>query len=204
MEFFAWLENCGFSTWIRESNSVWAYDLYLISHAIGMAGVVGLSSAVALRIVGFAPALPLAPMEKFFPFMYAGFWLNALSGLVLFSAYPTRAVTNPGFFIKMGGVMLAILCLRRLKHQVFGNPAMLDRRPVPRNGKILAGTLLFLWWGTILAGRLMAYHGIANVEREASFAVITVTVVLLAAFAGVRLLGRVRSARQDSVTTVTT
>ena len=201
MEFFTWLENSSFAMWVREGGFLWAYDLFLTSHAIGMAIVVGLSAAVALRILGFASRLPLAPMVKLFPIMYGGFWINAVSGLVLFSAYPSRAVTNPGFFIKMGSVVLAVLCLRRIRRQVFGNLAALDREPVPKSGRILAGTLLCLWWGAILAGRLMAYHDVANVEREASVAVFTVTVVLLAGFAAVRRLGRIGSARRDSVTT---
>jgi hypothetical protein len=48
--------------------------------------------------------------------------------------------------------------------------------------------LLFIWWGTILAGRLMAYHDIANVERQTIFAVLTATIVMLfAGFVGFRL-----------------
>lgn len=191
MEFFAWLEDSTFSTWIKESSSVWPYDLLcLSSHAIGMAVLVGLSVAVALRILGFAPSLPLAPMERFFPLMYAGFLVNAVSGTGLFIAYPVRAVANPVFYIKMGGVVLALVCLRRIRREVFGNPASLGTRPVPMNGKILAGALLFIWMGTIATGRLMAYDGVAGVEGGTALAVLIVTVVmLLAGYAAVRLLG---------------
>ena len=48
----------------------------------------------------------------------------------------------------------------------------------------------------------MAYHDIANVEREASVAVFTVSVVLLAGFLTVRFLGRTTST--GSRTRVTT
>ena len=158
----------------------------------------GLSAAVALRILGFAPRLPLAPMEGFFPLMFAGFWINAVSGAVLFITYPVKAVTNPGFYIKMGGVVLAVVCLRRLRRQVFGNPVCLDTRPVPMNGKILAGTLLLIWVGTITAGRLMAYHGIAGVEWGTSLAMLVVTgVMLLAGYAVVPLLGWSKPAQVD-------
>ena len=197
MEFFNWLQDSGFATWLREADVLWAYDLYLTSHAIGMAMVVGLSATVALRILGFAPSLPLAPMEKYFPFMFAGFWLNFGSGVVLFIAYPVRAVTNPGFYIKMAGVLLAFLCIRRIRRQVFGNPARLGTKPVPMNGKISAGALLFIWWGTILAGRLMAYHKIANVEWETPLAVLIATfVMLLAGFIGFRLWARSKQLRR--------
>ena len=190
MEFFAWLENSDFPMWIKESESIWPFDIFLLSfHAIGMAILVGLSAAVALRILGFAPRLPLAPMERFFPLMYVGFWVNALSGAGLFITYPKKAVTNPGFYIKMGGVVLAVVCLRQLRRQVFGNPVGLDTRPVPMNGKILAGTLLFIWLGTITAGRLMAYHGVADVEWETPLAILVVAGVMLLAGYASRLFG---------------
>lgn len=191
MEFFDWLEHSAFPMWIKESDSVWPYDIFCLSfHAIGMAVVVGVSAAVALRILGFAPQLPLAPMKKFFPLMYAGFWLNAASGTGLFIAYPAKAVANPGFYIKMGGVAFALVCIRQLRRQVFGNPVSLDTGPVPMNGRIWAGTLLFVWFVTIVAGRLMAYHGVANVEWEAPLAILVVAgVMLLVGYAAARLLG---------------
>jgi hypothetical protein len=187
MEYLAWLEHSGFAMTVKQSAVL--YEIPLVLHAIGMAVLVGLSTAVYLRILGFGSGLPLAPMEQFFPIMYAGFWINALSGVVLFSLYPIKAVTNPGFFIKMTGVVLAVVCLRRIKRQVFGNPAVLGTRPVPPKDKILAGTSLFVWLATVTAGRLMAYHGIAGVEWATAFAVSVVTVVLvLAGFAASRLL----------------
>ena len=179
MEFFVWLEHSSVAISIKESAVL--YELPLVLHAIGMAALVGLSTAVYLRILGVASRLPLAPMEQFFPLMYAGFWINAISGVVLFSIYPVKAVRNPGFFIKMGGVVLAVLCLRRIKRKVFGNPANLGTTPVPTKDKVLAATALLVWLVTITAGRLMAYHGIANVERQSSLAVLAVTSVLLLA-----------------------
>ena len=196
MEFLVWLEHSGFAMTVKQ-NAV-LYELPLVLHAIGMALLVGFSTAVYLRILGFASSLPLAPMEEFFPIMYAGFWINAISGFVLFSLYPIKAMTNPGFFIKMGGVVLAVVCLRRIKRQVFGNPAVLDTRPVPREDKVLAGTALFVWLATITAGRLMAYHGIAGVEWAAAFAVSVVTLMLvLAGFIVARVVGGGRPSHVD-------
>ena len=180
MAFFTWLEDSSFSTWLKTSESIWPFDIFCLSfHAIGMAFVVGISSAVALRILGFAPDLPLAPMEKFFPFMYAGFWVNAVSGAGLFIAYPVRAVTNPGFYIKMGGVALALVCIWKIRRQVFGDPMCQGTRPVPANGKTLARALLFIWLGTVTAGRLMAYHGVGSIEWQAPIAVLVVTGVIV-------------------------
>ena len=44
MEFFTWLEGSALPMWIKESNSIWPYDIFCLSaHAIGMALLVGVS-----------------------------------------------------------------------------------------------------------------------------------------------------------------
>jgi hypothetical protein len=192
MAFFTWLESSAFSTWIKESPSIWPYDLLgLAAHAVGMAILVGVSSAVALRILGIAPQLPLAPMKGLFPVMYAGFWINVLSGTELLVAYPVKAVTNPVFYLKIIGVVLAFLCLRRIRRHVFVDGMRVDAGSVGRSGRILAGALLFIWLATITAGRLMAYHDVGNVERDTVIAVFIVTAAMvLAWYAATRRWGR--------------
>lgn len=169
MAFFDWLEHSGLSMWIKESLSLWPYDILCLStHAIGMALLVGFSSAIALRVVGFAPGVPLAPMAQFFPVIWAGFWINAVSGTGLFITYPVKAVTNPIFYLKMFGVALALVCIRRIKHEVFGAPGGANDRPVPERGRRAAASLLVVWVVTITAGRLLAYKGIPATEWMAT------------------------------------
>ncbi len=65
MEFFQWLENTGFSTWVRESPSIFAFPVILLLHTVGMALCVGISAGINLRILGFAPSLRLSPLHGF-------------------------------------------------------------------------------------------------------------------------------------------
>ena len=191
MHFFDWLEHCAFSMWVKDPETLFGYNMYLSAHGVGMAILVGLSSAVALRILGFAPHVPLGPMERFFPVMFLGFWLNLISGVVLFIIYPLMPIRNPGFYIKIGFVLAAVVCLRKIRRQVFGNPACRGTEPVPTNGKVLAGALLVIWAVVITAGRLMAYHGVANVERQTTVAMLILVPVLLGlGWAGLRLFGK--------------
>ena len=81
MDFLLRLEQSGLATWIRESPSIWAYPTVLFLHTMGIGFLAGASAAIDLRILGFAPKIPLSSMEKFFPVMYFGFWINAISGL---------------------------------------------------------------------------------------------------------------------------
>ena len=193
MAFFDWLEHSGLPMWIKESASLWPYDILCLSaHAIGMAVLVGFSTAIALRVLGVAPDVPLAPMAPFFPVMYAGFWINAISGAGLFITYPVKAVTNPIFYLKMVGVVLAVVCIRRIKQQAFGAPDRADDRRAPERGQRPAVVLLVVWVVTITAGRLLAYKGIPAIEWAAAIGMAALT-ALTGAIAYV--LTRVRGSR---------
>src|SRR5438270_6343899 len=71
-----WLENTSLSTTLRDSPNVFLYPTILAFHTLGLAFFVGLSSAIALRVLGVAPGLPLAPFRQFYPVMWLGFVVN--------------------------------------------------------------------------------------------------------------------------------
>ncbi len=158
MDFLARLEQTGLLTWVRESSSVWAFPSVLLLHTIGMGLVVGISAGIDLRILGFAPGIPLAPLERFFPVLWIGFWVNAVTGTVLLAADATTKLTNPDFYVKMVFIGLAVINLRMMRNSVFRDPHI-DKAPISANAKILAVTSMIFWIGAITAGRLLAYVG---------------------------------------------
>ena len=180
LQFLDWLEHSSFPMWIKESESLWPYDIFCLSaHAIGMALLVCFSSAIALRVLGFAPTLALGPMAKFLPVVYGGFWVNALSGTGLFITYPVKAVTNPIFWLKIAGVVAAIVCIRRIRRELFDTPGA-ARDPDPaaiERAKRPAATLLVVWVVTITAGRLLAYKGVPAIEWMATLFMVIVSAV---------------------------
>src|SRR2546427_8811923 len=115
MDFLRLIEESGFSTWVRESSSVLAFPSVLLLHTIGMGVVVGINAGLDLRILGLAPALPLAPLEKFFPLLWFGFWVNAITGTILLAADATTKMTNPDFYLKMIFIALAVINLQMLR-----------------------------------------------------------------------------------------
>ena len=157
MEFLAYLEQTGFSNWVRESRSLFAYPGILLLHTYGMAIVVGLIAGIDLRILGFAPALPLAPMRRFLPLMWAAFWVNAATGTILMVADATTKLRNPDFYVKMGCIVLAVIIQRMIERRVFRDPPV--EEPTTLNVKALACASLVCWLGAITAGRLLAYVG---------------------------------------------
>ena len=159
MEVLSHVEQAAFFAWVRESRSLLAYPGILLLHTLGMAVVVGLIAGIDLRILGFAPALPLAPMRKFLPIMWAAFAVNAVTGTILLAADATTKLTNPDFFVKMGFIFLAVILQRLIDARVFPAAAVDDIIPLPRRTKVLAASSLVCWLGAITAGRLLAYVG---------------------------------------------
>jgi hypothetical protein len=117
---------------------------------------VGASTAIDLRILGFARRLPLLPMEDFFPVMWIGFWLNAASGIALVLPDAASLLANPVFYVKMGFIVLSVLSVWLIRGQVFRS-ALAEKGQVPTIGKILAVVSVLCWLGAITAGRLTAY-----------------------------------------------
>ncbi len=76
MELLSWIEQPGFSAWVRESGSLWGYPTILFLHMAGLAFLVGPSIAIGSRVLGIIPSLPFSPLEKFYPIMWTGFWLT--------------------------------------------------------------------------------------------------------------------------------
>ena len=152
--FLAWLESTGVSVWIRESPSILAFPGILSCHTIGMGFAAGINAAVALRILGVASAVPLGEMRRFLPVMWFGFWLNAASGVALLIAYPTKALTNPLFYVKLALVASGVWLAKAIDRYLSG---VVGDLPPPRAPRVLAAVSLGSWAGAIAAGRLLAY-----------------------------------------------
>jgi hypothetical protein len=156
MGFLESLQNSAFGMWVAGAPTIWAYPTILTLHAIGMGMAVGASAVLDLRLLGVAPQMPLAELERTFPTMWIGFVINAASGVALFIAAAADIGIKPVFYIKLSLILFALLTARRIRRVVFGHHAV-PGAPVPRQARILAATSLVLWTGAIVAGRLMAY-----------------------------------------------
>jgi hypothetical protein len=173
-----WLENTAISTTLRDSPNVFLYPTILAFHTLGLAFFVGISSAIALRILGVAPGVPLAPLKKFYPIMWVGFAFNAASGLLLLIIEPTKFLTMFDFYVKMVAIALAVYCNRLMYLRYFRNPAKVEPTTFPLRDRILAIAILALWAASITAGRLTAYDD-AFVQEQTAIGTLIVTVALV-------------------------
>jgi hypothetical protein len=164
-----WLEESRLSAAI--AGSQFMYPGILTAHGIGMAFVVGLNTAVSLRVLGVAAALPLPAMAKFYPVMWAALWLNIVTGVLLTMAAASRVLVDPVFFMKMLFVALAVTNMQLLKRELLREdeaavqpmlPDAVGTLIVPatrsnRKMRVMAVASIVLWGGAITLGRLMAY-----------------------------------------------
>jgi hypothetical protein len=88
---------------------------------------------------------------RLLPVMWFGLWVNVLTGIALLIAYPTKALTNPLFYVKLGLIAVALVLLRTIVRRIHATQS------IPRMTKLLAVASLLAWAATIAAGRFLAY-----------------------------------------------
>ena len=153
--FLALVEGSDLAEWVR-SDPLYAFPLIVTLHTIGMGFLAGGGAAIDLRILGFAPRMPLKAMARFVPLLWLAFAVNAVSGTLLLIGYPTKALTNPVFYVKLCLIALAVVLLYRIVTTVL-HVADVDDEPMTSQARRLALASLGAWVALIVAGRLLAY-----------------------------------------------
>jgi hypothetical protein len=149
---FLWIEDSGLSRWVTGE----AFPWILVAHTVGVGLVAGPNAAVALRILGAARAVPLRAMAGFAPVVWLGLLANVPSGVLLLIGYPTKALTNPVFYLKLACIGLGLALMMHVQRTVL-LPAGDAAERAQARAKVLAWATLALWAGAITAGRLLAY-----------------------------------------------
>jgi hypothetical protein len=151
------LDQSAFSTWLLSSNSIWAYPTVLTLHTFGMMVLVGSALMIDLRLLGFARGVPVSSLERLFRVMWGAFWLNLVTGTMLFIADASKRGTQPLFLLKLMLVATGIATIVLIRRRVFDG----TNEPLTISGpaKRLAFASLLVWSAAVTAGRLLAYVG---------------------------------------------
>src|SRR6185503_10701330 len=153
-DLLASLEASAFSTWLRESPRILAYPTILTLHTLGLGVLVGANGMVDLRILGVGRAIPPGILSRAFPIMWAGFWLNAITGVLLFVADPTKGTTTI-FMWKLAIIAVGVAFVLLLKKKMYGSGIEMDSASF--GVKTMAALSLVIWIAAIGTGRWMAY-----------------------------------------------
>ena len=152
---FNTIEQTGLSRWLRESQSIFGFYFILLFHTIGMSLVVGANAVVDLRILGMASDIPLRPLKRLYGIGWTGLAINITTGLLLLTAYPTKALTNPDFYLKLTFIGLAVYTMARMSKEVFSDSSLSEAAMMAK-GKVFARLSLFFWIGAVGTGRLLS------------------------------------------------
>jgi hypothetical protein len=169
---FDWIEHTELSLWLV-GPSMLAFPTVLTVHVLGTGFLAGTGAAIALRILGAAPQVPLKLLDLFYPILWVALAANVASGTLLLIAYPYKAFTNPLFYVKLTLIALAIYLVVKIRNEVLRHPPG-DKPPADaaawKRARILAGLSLASWMAVIAAGRFLAYtHTWLRVGLPADF-----------------------------------
>ena len=130
----------------------------VISRGDGSTGWVLANLAAHHWLLGMWPKSPLRPLERLFPILWFGFWINLFTGISIFMKDANAYGHNLDLGVKLVFVAIGLWLMAVIRKQVFGDPT-LDAKPVTSHAKMLAWASLLSWFGAIIAGRLIAYVG---------------------------------------------
>jgi len=181
-DFLESIENSGFATYIRETPTWPAYSTVLALHTFGMAFLVGLSGVIALRVLGIVPELPLKPLKKLQPVIIIGFWVNAITGIILTTLAIRSLLMNWDFYVKLVAIAFALVSLVKVRRHAFADSSAADNAIASPEARRWAKSMLFFWGLAVLGGRLTAYATNIRIQSAAAVAIAAAILVLLAQF----------------------
>ncbi len=151
------LEQTAVAARIRES--LWLFPILESLHLLGMAALLATIGAFDLRLLDFA--LSRVPITNFaariFPWVWAAFAIQVLTGFLLFSSEATRMYPNPAFRFKMALIALAGLNALVFRLMIFRSSPGWNPHRTPPAARFSGALSLLLWIGVIIAGRLIGF-----------------------------------------------
>jgi hypothetical protein len=159
LSFCEWLAETPGSIALHES--LYMYPLLESSHVLTLCLFVGFTVAWDFRLLGIGlKRVPFTEIaNRLLPWMYAGFFIMVVTGILLFYAIPVRSYQNVFFRLK-----LIMLVAAGINAWVFHNT--IQKRVhewdvaavTPTRARVAGALSLLLWAGIIVNGRMIAYN----------------------------------------------
>jgi uncharacterized membrane protein len=134
----------------------WMWPTNETIHFIGMALLFGIVLLLTLRMLGMMKSIPFTALHRLLPLGVLGFVMNVISGMVFFISSPGMYVTNPGFALKIGFMLIAGTCV--IYFTVFEEPWTVGPgKDAPLTAKIVAVCTLTGLLGVMYFGRMLPF-----------------------------------------------
>jgi hypothetical protein len=159
LPFCQWLASTSGSIALHES--LFMYPLVESVHVLTLCLFVGMSTYLDLRLLGVTlKRVPITDItNRLFPWMFAGFAVMVVTGVLLFYAIPVRSYQSIWFRMKVVLLICAGLNAWIFHATVYQGVRSWDVSPAVPPRARLAGILSLVFWaGIIVFGRMIAYN----------------------------------------------
>ena len=159
MTILDWMEQSGIGLWV--STSAAGYYIMLAFHSVGLAMLVGVMTIIDLRLLGVFP-LPVASLQPLLRFAWWGFWINAISGVLVFFSEANKMFYDTAFRWKIALVFVGVIAMMVmdktvLRPLVATQRGAIGRETLDTQAKAQAVFSLLVWTAVIIVGRMIAY-----------------------------------------------
>jgi hypothetical protein len=156
--FCKWLEQTPVGAAVRDS--LWLFPAIETLHLLGMAALVGTIVVFDLRLLGWTMRRERVSQlaGRLFPWSWAGFAVQLVTGAILFSSEAVKVYPNPAFRVKLLLIFLAGLHALIFHWTVYRDVATWDDTGVlPAGAKVAGFVSILLWVGVVAAGRFIGF-----------------------------------------------
>ncbi len=138
------------------SDGVWTWAASETLHFVGMAILFGVVLLVNLRILGVMTEVPYPTLHRLLPFGVLGFVICLVTGALFFVTDAPRYVGMPGFFPKIG--LLVIAGVSVVYFTALDGVWTLGRGDdAPVTAKVVSALTIGVWLGILFFGRTLPY-----------------------------------------------
>ncbi|HEX4546521.1 MAG TPA: DUF6644 family protein [Candidatus Acidoferrum sp.] len=158
LAFCKWLEQTPVGAGVRES--LWLFPAIETLHLLGMAALVGTIAVFDLRLLGWMMRRERVSelAGRLLPWCWAGFAVQVVTGVLLFSSEAVKVYPNPAFRVKMLLIFLAGVHALIFQWTVYRDVATWDDSGVlPVGAKVAGFVSILLWVGIVAAGRFIGF-----------------------------------------------
>jgi hypothetical protein len=151
-----WMEQ----SWLGQAMQTyqWAFPACEALHFLGLCILIGSIAVIDLRLLGFARSLSIRAIDQLLPWVWIGFSINLITGVLFWFAQASFYYPNVAFRVKLVLILLAganALWFQLTVHHDLEN--WTDSADAGRQAKATAGFSLALWIAVIFFGRFIMY-----------------------------------------------
>ncbi len=152
-EVFDWLEQTAIGTAIRDS--AWLFPVVEAVHLLGLALLGGAVLLLDLRLLGLGLRSKSVRyvFEQTRPWLLGAIALMVATGVPLFLSESVKCYFSSAFWVKMGGLTLALLFTFGVRNRAAGR----EPAPSPLVGRLVGLSSMSLWLTVAAAGRWIGF-----------------------------------------------